>query len=637
MNQVTFHKLDFDSIRQVLMSHCASSLGKSLVENLSPATKTHVVRDWLGQVRELSQVVIDHSYPPFGGVFDIRDHVRASGFPAPLEADPLVKIADTLTATAHLRKWLQAVAGDAPSIGRLLDRVSDLSEIGAAINEAIDERGEVRDHASARLSVIRRTIEDSKSKIRSVFDRLVRQSGLTKLLQYGGTTFHDDRMVLPLKAEYRGRVPGIIHRSSDSGATLFIEPAESVELNNTIVRLRDEEKKEITQILKNLTQRVHLNAKPILSTLGGLAVLDLIAAKCRYAKKRKCICPDIDEGGRLELHQARHPLLLELFDEQAVTGVPKREVVPIDVRLGDDFDVLIITGPNTGGKTVTLKNVGLLALMTQCGIPIPAREDSRMPVFSQIFIDIGDEQSLQQSLSTFSSHLSNQLEILRSSGSRSLVLIDELGAGTDPDEGAAIGRAIITELLTLKARAIVTTHLSALKAVAFTAPRAENASVEFDSVSLKPTYHVRLGEPGNSNALIIAKRLGMTARMVQLAKSYLDDTNRALNKAIAGTLDSRREAEAARKAAREAELGALREREKFERERKELEKSQEEFARWTAWVNALRPGDEVHLRNLNRVAKVVRMQLHKQTALVSAGAMDIEVSLRDVMEPPAED
>lgn len=636
MNETTYPKLDFDAVRKMLAGHCATSLGKSLALTILPATKVHVVRDWLSQVRELSQFVIDHSPPPFGGVFDIREYVRASGFPAPLEADQLAKVADTLLATAYVRQWLQRASEEAPSLSRLLERILDLSEIGRVIQEAIDERGEVRDHASPRLATIRRTIEESKARLRGVFDRLVKQAGLIKFLQYGGTTFHDDRMVLPLKAEYRGRVPGIIHRSSDSGATLFIEPAESVELNNSIVRLREEENKEITQILRNLTQRVHLNAGAILSTLGGLAVLDLISAKARYGAKRKCICPEIDESGRLELYEARHPLLLELFEEQAAAGLPRREVVPIDIRLGDDFDVLIITGPNTGGKTVTLKNVGLLALMTQCGIPIPAREDSRMPVFNQIFIDIGDEQSIQQSLSTFSSHLSNQLEILRSIGHRSLVLIDELGAGTDPDEGAAIGRAIISELLGLKAKAIVTTHLSALKAVPFTAERAENASVEFDAVSLRPTYHVRLGEPGNSNALIIAKRLGMPARLVQLAGSFLDDRTRALNSAIAGTLASRREAEAARRAAREAELVAQREREKLERERRELVRSQEEFHRWTSWVNALRPGDPVHLRNLNRAAKVVRMQLHKQTALVSAGAMDIEVPLRDVIPPQPE-
>jgi DNA mismatch repair protein MutS2 len=417
---------------------------------------------------------------------------------------------------------------------------------------------------------------------------------------------------------------------------LFIEPAESVELNNTIVRLRDEESKEITQILRGLTQRIHLNAEVILDTVRAIGVLDLISAKCRYGKTRKCHCPEIDEDGVLDLHEARHPLLVELFAGDAEMGRAPREVVPIDVRLGEDFDVLVITGPNTGGKTVTLKTVGLLVLMVQCGIPIPVGEGSRLPVYRDVFIDVGDEQSIQQSLSTFSSHLANLLEIIRRSGERTLVLIDELGAGTDPDEGAAIGQAIVAELLRLKAKAIVTTHLSALKAIAFTTERVDNASVEFDSQSLRPTYHLRMGEPGNSNALIIAQRLGMPNRLIHLAKSSLDQRNRALTKAIAGTLDSRREAEAARKAAREAALESKRERERYEREREEFEKSQAEFARWTTWINELRPGDSVFLRSLRRAGKVVRMQLHKQTALVSAGAMDIEVPLRDIGEPQDE-
>ncbi len=636
MNETTFHKLDFDALREIIAGHCATGLGKQLARAMTPAAKPRVVREWLTQVRELIAAADEFGLPPMGGVHDIRDHVRASGFPAPLEADVLAKIADTLAATGSLRSWLLKILPSVPSLAGLSERIADLGEIAEAINHSIDERGQVRDSASRRLATVRAAIEDARSRVRTLFDRLVRQAGITKYLQYGAATFHDDRMVLPLKSEYRGRVPGIIHRSSDSGATLFVEPAESVELNNTIVRLREEENKEITQILKALTQRVHLNARTIIGTLNGMAVLDLVAAKCRYAKKRRCVCPAIDEHGAIELHDARHPLLIELFDEQVQDGKPPREVVPIDVRLGDDFDVLVITGPNTGGKTVAIKNIGLLALMTQCGIPIPAREDSRMTVFHQLFIDIGDEQSIHQSLSTFSSHLATQLEILRGSGEKSLVLIDELGAGTDPDEGAAIGRAVIAELLQLKARAIVTTHLSALKAVAFTTPRVDNASVEFDPVSLKPTYRLRLGEPGNSNALIIAKRLGMPARLVQSAKSYLDDTTRALNKAIAGTLDSRREAEAARKAAREAELKAQKELEKLETERLEMSRSQEEFKRWTDWVNTLKAGDDVHLKNLNRPARVVRMQLHRQSALVCAGAMDIEVSLRD-LEPARPD
>jgi len=359
-----------------------------------------------------------------------------------------------------------------------------------------------------------------------------------------------------------------------------------------------------------------------------------VANKCRYAKKRKCICPVIDDGGLLDLHDARHPYLLEWFAREAEEGCPLRDVVPIDVRLGDDFDVLIVTGPNTGGKTVALKTVGLLALLNQCGVPIPVGEGSRLPVYKDVFIDVGDEQSIQQSLSTFSSHLTTLLEILRGSGPRSLVLIDELGAGTDPDEGAAIGRAVIAELLQLKAKAVVSTHLSNLKAVAYTTPRVDNASVEFDVASLKPTYRLRLGEPGNSNALIIAKRLGMPARLVQQARGFLDDRTRALNQAIAGTLESRREAEAARKSAMQAALDAQREKEKYKKDRRDLEQSQETFDRWTKWVHDLKPGDPVYLRSLHRGAKVVRMQLHKQIALVSAAGLDIEVALRELQPLP---
>lgn len=634
MNDITFHKLEFDAIREVLATYCATGLGKSLARSMTPSVKTHVVREWLDQVGELAGAAEEYNYPPMGGVHDVREHVRASAFPAPLEADVLANVAETLTATALLCAWFKQAGPLVPSLQSLAERIHDLSPIAVAIHEAIDERGQVRDYASPRLGSIRSSIEEAKGRVRVVFDRILRHTGLTKLLQYSGATFHDDRFVLPLKAEHRGRIPGIVHRSSDSGATLFVEPSESVELNNTIVRLRDEENKEITQILRGLSQRVNVNAKAIIGTLGAIAILDLIAGKCRYAKKRKCLCPRIDADGTLELHEARHPLLIELFEREAQEGRPRKDVTPIDVRLGEDFDALVITGPNTGGKTVTIKTVGLLTLMNQCGVPVPVGEGSKMPVYTDIFIDIGDEQSLQQSLSTFSSHLATLLDILHKSGPRALVLIDELGAGTDPDEGAAIGRAVIAELLRLKAKAIVTTHLSVLKAVAFTTPRVDNASVEFDPESLRPTYHLRLGEPGNSNALIIAKRLGMPARLVQLAKGFLDDSTRALNKAIAGTLDSRREAEAARKTAREAALASAREREKYEQDREELQRSQEAFARWTEWINGLRPGDEVHLRTLNRSAKVVRMQLHRQTALVTSGALDIEVSLRDLEIPP---
>lgn len=633
MNDATFHKLEFEEVRTTLAAYSFSSLGKERVASLRPSARADIVRAWLDQARELMAASQQHGLPPLGGVHDIREYVRASAFPGPLEPDVLARVAETLGATGSLCSWLGRVGDATPSLRSLADRVADFSSIAETINESIDGRGQVYDHASPRLASVRTAIVDVRGRIRRVFDRLLRQTSVTRMLQYAGFTFHNDRMVLPLRAEHRGRIDGIIHRSSDTGATLFVEPAESVELNNTIIRLCNEEAKEVTRILRGLTQRVQANAEGILQTLHAIAVLDLIATKCRYALQWGCICPDIDENGVLELHEARHPLLLELFDREARQGKPRREVVPIDVRLGDDFDVLVVTGPNTGGKTVAIKTVGLMVLMTQCGIPVPVGPGSRLPVFRQVFVDIGDEQSIQQSLSTFSSHLANLLDLLQHSGPKSLVLIDEMGAGTDPDEGAAIGRAIVGELLKRKAKAVVTTHLSALKAVAFTTPRVDNAAVEFDPESLRPTYHLRLGEPGNSNALIIAERLGMPPRLVKHAKGYLADRSRVLNKAIAGTLRSRRQAEEARRAARDAELNSQQERDRFERDRHALERSHKAFQEWTDWIASLRPGDAVYIKPLKRPAKVVRMELHKQRALVCAGAMDIEVSIRDLAMP----
>ncbi len=635
MDEGTLRKLEFESIREVIAGYCGCALGKRLALSMEPAHNADLIRQWLAQVDELIRIAPDHDYPPMGGVHDIRDAVTQSAVPPPLEPLELARIAETLRATAPLRTWLMRVSTVTPTLTKLAERVDDLSPIGVTIGESIDGRGEVLDHASAKLNSIRRSIDSAQANVKVVFDRLLRSQSHTKLLQYSGATFHNDRMVLPLKAEYRGRIAGIIHRSSDSGSTLFVEPAESVQLNNTIIRLRDDEIKEVTEILRQLTRRISANGNAILATLRAMGVLDLIAAKARYAKKRKCICPLIDEGCVLDVQQARHPLLVELFanEAEAKAGDPEsspRVVVPSDIRLGDDFDVLVVTGPNTGGKTVIIKTVGLLALMTQCGVPIPAAAGSRMPVYKSVFIDIGDEQSLQQSLSTFSSHLSNQLRILQRSGSRSLVLIDELGAGTDPDEGAAIGHAVIGELLRLGTKAIVTTHLSALKAVPFSTERADNACVDFDTESMAPTYVLHIGEPGTSNAIVIAERLGMPMRLVKQATEYLSSTSRALDQAIKGTLKSRRQAEQARRDAREVSREAEDLRRAAEAEGAALRQQQQAFDQWTAWVNALAPKDEVYIKPLDRKGKVVRVQLHKQMALVSAGAMDIEVPLRDI-------
>lgn len=636
MNESTLRKLEFDTIREALAGHCGTALGKRLARSLEPSNRASVVRTWLAQLEELTAAAKEIGMPPLGGMHDVRAEVRASAFPTPLEAEVLARIGETLGATAELRGWLAKLAARAPSLVSLAGRIGDYSAIARIIDQAIDARGEVRDYATAKLSSIRQAIEANRQRVKIVFERVLRHTSITKMLQYAGATFHEDRMVLPLKAEYRGRIPGIVHRTSDSGSTLFVEPSESVELNNTVVRLRDEESKEITEILRGLTQHVRANAEGILETLRAVGVLDLIAGKARYAQARACRAAEVNEEGRMALHAARHPVLLELFAHEAKEGGTRKEVVPVDVRLGEDFDILVITGPNTGGKTVALKTVGLLAAMTQCGMAIPAEAGSTMPVFDDIHMDIGDEQSLQQSLSTFSSHLATLLGILQHSTSRSLVLIDELGAGTDPDEGAAIGRAVLDELRAIGAKAMVTTHLSSLKAVAFHTPRVDNAAVEFDVETLRPTYRLRLGEPGNSNALIIAKRLGMPARIVKKAKQYFDERTHELNKAIAGTVQLRREAEEARKSAYEAARSAEEERARYERERAEMERAQRKLERWTQWINAVRPGDEVFVKPLNRVAKVVRVQLHRQVAVVSSRGMDVEVPLRDLDVPESE-
>jgi len=359
------------------------------------------------------------------------------------------------------------------------------------------------------------------------------------------------------------------------------------------------------------------------------------------------------------LRQARNPILLAAFehcDGRNVAGTvihkektteqqsheatkaqghggaeARRSVVPIDVRLGEDFDIMVITGPNTGGKTATLKTVGLLALMAQAGLPIPAAEGSTMPILDGLWIDVGDEQSLEQSLSTFSAHLARILDILRRAQRQTLVLLDELGAGTDPDEGAAIGRAIVDHLMASGCLAMVTTHLGALKAIAFQAKRVDNASVQFDVESLRPTYELRLGEPGNSNAIAIASRLGMPKTLVQAARKHLAGQHRALDRAISGTLRTRREAERARRDADSARQEAARATLAALDKAKALEERQRAYAGWVEKVMRMQPGDEVFVKKFDKTGRVVRVRFEKQQASISLGAMEVDVPLSEIV------
>lgn len=635
MDQHSLDCLDFARVRELLAGYALCGLGRSLAEKITPTSRRELIARWLAQFAELKRFATDRGLPPFGGISDVRELVRRCAPPLRVSAEELARIGAALAGTHAVSQYLPRGAEDYPELGHLAQRIGDFQTIADRIARVIDERAEVRDDASPKLGRIRREIEACTQQVRVTIERLLRSPEVRRCLQYANHTLHNDRWVLPVKTEYRGRVPGIIHRHSDSGATIYVEPAAAVDLNNQITRLRSEEAEETARLLWELAHEVYLNADAILHTLDALAVLDLVAAKVRFAAAFEMRGPRLVDQPMLRLRQARHPMLVELVRRKRQDGEPAADIVPIDCRLGEDFDLLIITGPNTGGKTVTLKTVGLLALMVQSGLPIPVDEGSEFGVFERILIDIGDEQSLAQSLSTFSAHLKRQLEMLQRAGPNALVLIDELGAGTDPDEGSAIGTAILDELLRLGARCMVTTHIGALKNVPLTRNRAENACVEFDAQTLRPTYHLRIGEPGMSNAIAIAQQLGMPRRLVHASRNNLSRHARKLHQAIAGTIEAKRQAEQARKQAETAALDADKARSDADAARESLRRQQADFQEWVRNVVHLQPGDAVRVRNFDRDGRIVRMRLDLHRAEVDIGAFAVEVPLGDVLPPQA--
>lgn len=635
MDGHTLEKLEFEQVRRMVAREAQCALGRALAMRIAPSKSLTQVQGWRNQLLQFENYVASHGLPPFGGMRDVRDMVKRAVPPAKLEPREFAELSESLASIDSLRRYFSALDDSHDLLKKLSGRLGDFSAVNERINRVIDQRGLVRDDASERLFRIRRQIDDVVQRIRDCFDRLLRHASVTKYLQYPNATFHADRMVLPLKADQRGRIAGIVHRSSDSGQTLFVEPAEAVELNNSRVNLLLEEQEEINRILWELTHLVHLNQQEILRTLDAAAVVDLLSAKVKLARRFSMHLPEINDGQKLLLRQARNPILLELFETPQPDGT-HRVVVPIDVRLGDDFDIMMITGPNTGGKTAALKTVGLLVLMAQSGLPIPAADGSTMPVVDGLWIDVGDEQSLEQSLSTFSAHLARILDIVHRARKQTLVLLDELGAGTDPDEGAAIGRAIVDHLLSTGCLAMITTHLGALKTIGYQSKRVDNAAVQFDVESLRPLYDLRIGEPGNSNAIAIASRLGMPKSLVQTARKHLAGQHRALNRAIAGTLRSRREAERARRDADQARADAARATLAALDQAKALEKRQQMYAVWVDRILRLQPGDGVHVTKFDSAGRIVRVRFDRQMATVNLGTMDVEVPFSELVFPNSE-
>lgn len=527
--------LEFDKVRQQVATYCTSSIGKDAVSELLPETDFDAVQALLEEMDEGLAILRIKGDVPMGGIFDVRPHAKRAQIGAMLSPMELMEISSTIRASRILRNFVDDVVADEeieiPHFVERKEQMPVLTGVQHEINDCIGENGEVLDSASTALRSIRQSLRAEESKVRGKLESLIRGSSAAKMLSDAIITIRNDRYVIPVKQEYRSHYGGIVHDQSSSGQTLFIEPDAVVQANNEVQRLKVKEQAEIERILTMLSGKVQEISHELFILVGLLGEIDVILAKGKYGQANKCTMPVMNREGFIRLVRARHPL------------IDPDVAVPNTIEFGRDYTAIVITGPNTGGKTVTLKTVGLCTLMAQAGLPVPALDGSELTVFEQVFADIGDEQSIEQSLSTFSSHMVNIVDILGKFDSQSLVLFDELGAGTDPQEGAALAISILDEVVGRGARVMATTHYPELKAYGYNRPQVVNASVEFDIETLSPTYRLLIGVPGRSNAFEISKRLGLSDSIINQAKSFTGTDRHEVESMIASLEESRLKAE----------------------------------------------------------------------------------------------
>lgn len=554
--------LEYDKIRTMVAERTQCCTGRELAEAMEPVFTNGEAASQMALTAEAEKLLIRTGRSPAEGFPDMRGCLKRAHAALYLSPGELLGVARCLKAIRLCKEALES-AEDCPLLGNLAQWLQAHRSIEEEIGRCIAGEEEISDGASPALLRIRRSMRIANDRVRERLGNMIRSATFQKYLQEPLVTIRNGRFVLPVKQEYRQNVPGLIHDQSGSGATLFIEPTAVVELGNEYKKLLGEEEEEIQRILSELTALCAPYSQDILEGLGILGQVDLAFAKARLGREMEGVQPEMDQQGFLRIIKGRHPL------------IPKEQVVPIDVWLGEEFTTLIITGPNTGGKTVTLKTVGLFALMAQSGLFIPAQTGSRLPVFQAVYGDIGDEQSIEQSLSTFSSHMTNIVEILKQADAGSLVLLDELGAGTDPVEGAALAMSILEELHSRGCRTVATTHYSEIKAFALTRAGMENASMEFDVDRLCPTYRLFIGIPGKSNAFEISKRLGMEERLIEKAREYLKNEDVKFEDVISGAEAQRRQAEEERRLAAAERDATAKLREEMEKQRARLEGERE--------------------------------------------------------------
>lgn len=612
--------LELDKILEMVAGECSSADAAELARKLEPV-HTAGEAQWLLQETDAAFVAMaKFGAPSFYGMKNVTNPLRRAQAGGGLGLRELLDIGATLRTIRGLTQWWSKSESVRTALTGRFQVLAPNKYLEEKIFTCIVSEEEVADNASPALASIRRKIRAASQRVRDQLDKLIRSPAHQKHLQENIVTQRGGRYVVPVKAEFRGEVPGLVHDTSASGATVFVEPMSVVELNNEIRVLRSDEQEEISRILLELSGEAGSFADSIIESYNYAVQLDLIFAKAQVAYKMKAVVPQIGEDGKTILHAARHPL------------IAKEKVVPTEITLGDTFDALIITGPNTGGKTVALKTIGLLTLMAMCGLMIPAGEGSRVSVFRHILADIGDEQSIEQSLSTFSSHMVNIIRILQVADSSSLILLDELGAGTDPVEGAALAQAIIQELRGKGVRLACTTHYAELKAYAIQTPGVENGSCEFDVATLQPTYRLLIGVPGKSNAFAITQRLGMDPRIVDQARELVSRESNAFEQVVGRLEEDRRkmedQLETLRASAAQAQQSAQEaDRLKEEAEaqaKKEVERARQEAAQI---VQKTRQRADALVNELEELRRQKNKQLSaEQKARLRSGMKELESS-----------
>lgn len=535
MNQKALETLEYKKIIAQLKREMGSAASAKLADELTPLTSEKIIKEELRSTTEAVDLIVRKGPLPTGGLYDIREALLLAQKGGSLTMRQLLEVQNVLGISSEVVNFMHDDAlPELKYIGEMVDLIVEFTALEKEISRCILTEDEMADNASPKLKDIRRSIHQQNQAIKNKLSRIITSSSNKTYLQDAIVTMRDGRYVIPVKQEYRSFFPGMVHDQSKGGATLFIEPQGVVELNNKLRELEVEEQLEIARILAELSSRVAEHYREIRSNLELLIKLDFIMAKGKLSCKMHASEPKIDADGELRLISARHPL------------IEYKKAVPVDIRIGGDYRTLIITGPNTGGKTVSLKTAGLLVMMAQSGLHIPASHASTLPIFGEVFADIGDEQSIEQSLSTFSSHMKNIVSIIDKASYDSLVLVDELGAGTDPTEGAALAIAILERFYDSGALTMATTHYNELKKYALATSGVENAAMEFDVETLTPTYRLLIGVPGKSNAFEISKKLGLSESVIERASEHIKHGDMEFENVISSIEDDKRKAAADR-------------------------------------------------------------------------------------------